>query len=367
MKYSLFIFLIFYFDLIHGQSQGPNSGSVTSNTAIALSNSTTFNRKNVFISDNLYATNTTNLANNLDFSDYLVVNGFGFTIPTNATITGFEVNIERSDVNGKCKDNILSLINSGVITGNNKALNPAWPTTDAVQVYGSATDLWGATWTPADVNNSTFGIAFSWNRTGGGGGNAFAQIDLITIKVYYTQPLPIELLDFNAECLNGNAIISWSTATQSNNDYFTLEKSSNGVDYQKVDSVKGEGNSLIQNNYFVKDDKIFEQLTYYRLKQTDFGGNYTYSNVIALECNLANFDITIHPNPFTSQTLISFNEDQLHTTIKITNNVGKLVKSIFIANRKQIVIEKGDMASGIYFLQITNDSQNVINKKLVIE
>lgn len=53
MKYSLFIFLISYFDLIHSQSQGPNSGSVTSNTAIALSNSTTSNRKNVFISDNL--------------------------------------------------------------------------------------------------------------------------------------------------------------------------------------------------------------------------------------------------------------------------------------------------------------------------
>ena len=367
MKYSLFIFLLLYVYIINGQSQGPNCGSVTSNTSITGSSSTTTNRTNVFASDNLYASNTTNLSSTGNFSDYLVVTGFGFSIPTNATITGFEVNIERSDINGKCKDNILSLIKGGALIGTNKALNPAWPTTDAVQLYGSSADLWGAAWSPTDVNSSALGLAFSWNRTGGGATNAFAQIDLITIKVYYTQPLPVELLGFNVECLNLNGIITWTTATQSNNDYFTLEKSSNGMDFQELYRIKGEVNSLIQNNYSVADDKLFEQLTYYRLKQTDFNGNFTYSKVIVLECNSSNFDITIHPNPFNSQTLISFNKEQINTSIKITNSFSQEIKSIFINNSKQIAIEKGDMAPGIYFVQIINNSQNVINKKVVIQ
>lgn len=367
MKFSLFIFLIFYVYFINGQSQGPNFGSVTSNTVITGSSSATTNRTNVFVSDNLYASNTINLGSTGNFSDYLVVTGFGFSIPTNATITGFEVNIERSDINGKCKDNILSLIKGGALIGTNKALNPAWPTTDDVQLYGSSADLWGAAWTPADVNSSAFGLAFSWNRTGGGSGSAFAQIDLITIKVYYTQPLPVELIAFNTECLNGNVIIRWSTATQNNNDYFTLEKSSNGIDFRVFDSIDGDGNSLIQNNYSLKDDEPFEQLTYYRLKQTDFSGNYTYSQVIALECSLANFDVTIHPNPFNSQTVISFDKEQINTSIKITNSFGQEIKSIFIANSKQIAIEKGNIGPGIYFVQIFNKSQNIINKKVVIQ
>jgi len=79
-----------------------------------------------------------------------------------------------------------------------------------------------------------------------------------------------------------------------------------------------------------------------------------------------NSGITISPNPFTSETTISFNELQKNTTIKIMDAIGKEIKTINFTG-KQLVIEKGEMSKGIYFLQITDEKKNIVNKKIIIQ
>ena len=369
MKNQLFILLILITSLAKSQSQGPFAGSVTMNVPIVGSKSTTINGNNVFTSNNVYGSNTTNLANAGNYSDYLFITGFGFSIPPSSIILGIEVNIERSDLKGKCKDKTVSLLKGGVIVGNNKALSPAWPMSDANQVYGSDSDLWGTTWTAANINSPSFGLAFSWERSGGGALLAFARIDLITIKVEDTAPvtLPIELISFNAECLNGNGVIKWSTATQTNNDYFTIEKSDNAIIFEPLEIVKGEGNSMVKNNYSIIDKNPFiNEPTYYRLKQTDYDGSYTYSNIINIECTQPNIEMSIYPNPFSTQTTISFSKEQNNTPINIIDPLGKVVKTLYLTGR-QLLFEKEDFKSGIYFIQTTDEMNNVIVKKIFIQ
>lgn len=136
---------------------------------------------NASASDNSYATSVLLLG---QVSNYLKATNFGFAIPNDATVTGVTVNVERSSntLNGT-HDSSVKLAVSGATTGNDKAnAGLEWPTSDAVATYGSATDSWGAAWTPALINNSTFGVEVASIADLA----STAQIDYISITVDYT-------------------------------------------------------------------------------------------------------------------------------------------------------------------------------------
>ena len=111
--------------------------------------------------------------------------------------------------------------------------------------------------------------------------------------------------------------------------------------------------------------------TTYVLQQT-ICGTTTYDsikvNIEGVGINELIMDnyITISPNPFTSQTTISFSEPQKNTTIKIMDVVGKEIKTVLFSG-KSLILEKGEMQSGVYFVQITDEKKNVVNKKVVVE
>ena len=144
---------------LNAQTQGPNHASVglTSGAGSNWSNPTY-----ITAADALYA--SVSLGGN-GSSRYLRGQAYGFTIPTGATIDGIEVSIRRqsSSNNGgnSINDVSLQLAKNGTILGSNYATTTDWPTTMAVANYGGATDLWGTTWTPADINNVNFGVALS--------------------------------------------------------------------------------------------------------------------------------------------------------------------------------------------------------------
>ena len=106
-----------------------------------------------------------------------------------------------------------------------------------------------------------------------------------TFKIRATTPLalPIELLDFNGSSKNGYNSLYWSTASETNNDYFSVEKTLDGNNYSIVGVVNGAGNSQILNNYELKDFSVEKVINYYRLKQTDINGNYSYSDIISID------------------------------------------------------------------------------------
>ncbi len=97
-------------------------------------------------------------------SEYLQGTSFGFTIPLNATINGITVSIMRKD-SGPIRDEEVRLLKAGSPVGSNRASSTNWPTSMALATYGSASDLWGTTWTPAEINAGSFGVALSVQNT----------------------------------------------------------------------------------------------------------------------------------------------------------------------------------------------------------
>jgi len=106
-----------------------------------------------------------------------------------------------------------------------------------------------------------------------------------TFKIRATTPisLPIELLSFNGVSKKLYNSLYWSTASESNNDYFTVEKTLDGITYNIVGVINANGNSQVTNNYELKDFSFEKVINYYRLKQTDINGNYTYSDIISID------------------------------------------------------------------------------------
>jgi len=146
---------------------------------------------------NVFSNNSVNTtvqgATGAILSQTLNTTGYGFAIPANATITGFQASIARnrsgSALAGEVQDTSLRLLKAGSPTGDNKgATSTNWPTTKTAADYGGTGDLWGVTWTPAEVNASNFGAAFAIDISAGIIGSRVANVDYITIAVTYTLP-----------------------------------------------------------------------------------------------------------------------------------------------------------------------------------
>ena len=166
-------------------STPPTSGTNdTGYGSIAWSNPT-----NIYASENTRASVT--LAG-LTATNYLSASSFGFSIPSDATIVGITASIERirnGGTTGAARDNVVSMVKGGTVTGDNKAATGTnWPTSEAAATYGSATDLWGTTWTPSDINASNFGLVVAAVGSTAGT-DRVANVDQILINVAYTTPV----------------------------------------------------------------------------------------------------------------------------------------------------------------------------------
>jgi hypothetical protein len=142
------------------------------------------NPGNITASDNSYATAPLSAG---EQTNYLRASNFGFNIPTTATIVGIEVVVERfGGVFGSqagASDTIVRMVKSGTIAGDNKSLGSEYPVFEMTSTFGAATDLWGTTWTPSDINDSTTGVVFSANCPDQ---DSTASVDHVTMTVHYT-------------------------------------------------------------------------------------------------------------------------------------------------------------------------------------
>lgn len=143
---------------------------------------------NAKVSDDAYA----RLSAALDsVSHYLKATNFGFTIPAGSTINGIIVDVEKkTGAASGAVDNSVKIVKGGLISGDEKADLTAWNRSDTYFSYGSASDLWGLSWTADDINASNFGFVLSGKVTLAGTGNEMS-IDHIRITIYYTEAVPV--------------------------------------------------------------------------------------------------------------------------------------------------------------------------------
>lgn len=184
--------------------------------------------------------------------------------------------------------------------------------------------------------------------------------------------LPVELLSFSGKKAGKANLLQWSTASETNNDFFTLEKSKNGIDWSIVKTVSGAGNSTSLMNYRLTDYEPVFPLTYYRLKQTDFDGSFTYSKVIALESTGEGVNIisSLHPNPAKDFFSFTTGEDIYERELSITiyNYLGEQVlsdKLSVVASGQNFTVKTDILPAGIYNVVFQSYSQ-MQSMKLVI-
>lgn len=120
------------------------------------------------------------------------------------------------------------------------------------------------------------------------GTNTLNWVGLSTFSLFggagdYVSPLPIELLYFSAELMDTDVLLSWKTASEKNNDFFTVEKTLDGENYEVIGILDGAGNSISPRTYDLYDFNIQQVINYYRLIQTDYDGNSTYSKLVSVD------------------------------------------------------------------------------------
>ena len=160
-SYGLSVLFIMAFLLGSVQGWGQttvigNPGTGSNDTSVGNSGVAWNNPGNCATNDNVYS--TLFVTNSGNTSNYLKVTNFGFSIPSNATIVGISVAVSRFSDGNNITDNTVKLIKAGSYVGNVTS-TATWPTTETTITYGSSTNLWGQSWTPSDINNSSFGFA----------------------------------------------------------------------------------------------------------------------------------------------------------------------------------------------------------------
>ena len=191
------------------------------------------------------------------------------------------------------------------------------------------------------------------------------QFTLGTINTTQT-PLPIDLISFNASPNDHSSVIlQWQTAAEINNDFFTVERSINGFDWVVVKNIDGAGNSSKIINYKTVDNNPYFGDSYYRLKQTDFDGQFKYSSIKSVKLN-KKFDvkIEIYPNPTSDKIMVVGSKVQL-SEVRIFNMLGLDVSALTTMNNDDastLSIDLSQLVNGIYFVK-TNITAHKVYKK----
>jgi len=177
--------------------------------------------------------------------------------------------------------------------------------------------------------------------------------------------LPIELVSFEAKADGNNVYLSWATSSEINNDFFTTEKSADGSVFIPVEQVEGAGNSNYLITYSSTDRHPFSGTSYYRLKQTDYDGNFTYSEVVAVNIHS---DKTIYSTVNTSTNIVEvmhYSTYKGKSKIRLYDINGREVFHAEVQTRSDenhYELNPGPLAKGYYFITLENDFETVTSR-----
>jgi len=180
---------------------------------------------------------------------------------------------------------------------------------------------------------------------------------------------PIVLTYFGAKSLENAVELTWTTASEENNDYFTLERSSNGLDYHELTRVDGAGNSFEALNYSYQDKNPYQGVSYYRLKQTDYDGTNETFKVVAVEFYGKATAVKV------MQTLGGGNELLIHNNLDEENIAyiydmtgrGGMIGSLKVGEN-YIDLNQLNAQSGMYTLRVVNVlGKTLATQKFVVQ
>jgi hypothetical protein len=185
-----------------------------------------------------------------------------------------------------------------------------------------------------------------------------------------SNPLPVTLLSFEGRSLGSDVVLNWITTSEFNNSGFVVERSIDGRNFERVTFVAGQINSRTRVAYQSIDEMAFRtaasNVLYYRLRQVDVDGSFTYSNVVRVSQNDRNgAEINVQPNPFTGITNVVIASPEANDyTIRITDVQGKLIAQRALQVEKGLntvsLTELDNVVPGVYFIQVQGAESKLI-------
>ncbi len=254
-----------------------------------------------------------------------------------------------------------------------------------IQVFFGANDL-VTDGNAITVIKNTYTATTSWIDIGGTGGPAYAGGANLTGSITSTSTptafnsfstfaigfrvmtiLPVTLLDFTAQANNDHVDLLWTTTNETKNSFFTIEKSKDGVQFESVKKINTQavnGNSQGSLKYTAQDLNPYIGRNYYRLKQTDIDGNYTYSTIVLVSFQ-NNQAVSVYPNPSTGNIYIK----GLNTNTTQTewyDISGRIVLNQTVSVNNGMVKLNTNLANGVYVLKYTTGNDSWNTQKIII-
>lgn len=180
-------------------------------------------------------------------------------------------------------------------------------------------------------------------------------------------PLPVELTNSNLSCNSKEVEITWSTASETNNDYFQIEYSKDGTSWERVAKVNGSGNTSDSQDYKVRLENNNPGISYYRLSQTDYDGTTEMLNTFSADCSDKK-EFLVYPNVASDYVNIQTPENITNGELQLVSTIGQLQTLDF----DQTSLNGGrlnltDLKGGVYFLRFVDKGGKTWVKKLMVE
>jgi PKD repeat protein len=294
--------------------------------------------------------------------------------PVSASASTFGIRFVNNDPNSQGYNRSLKDPSLGVI-------NPLWyqritriagtAVTDIKLYYDNVADGVTSFATNLMTEWGPYGAPVQWNDLGlvsntGAGSPALSSVTKGSWNIFSTEnfniapqsiPLPVELIQFSAVCENQNVKIIWTTFSEVNNDFFVVEKSEDGKNFEPVDQVKGNGTTSEEHEYESLDE-VQAETVYYRLMQKDFDGTVSYSDQIPVNCkqNGLHEIIGIYPNPSHTSINVDLNLTESGAIkVILSNAIGEMVmgKEMTMKNGFQkFTLDLTSLPPGVYQLNL---------------
>lgn len=270
--------------------------------------------------------------------------GFNYDVTFSYTITTVGTNSCYNDVIG-----FQPMINCNGTNSGYYSINVAAPTVGSPPVNSSVTGtLTTSTNQYSSGNDCTTATPVSLN------------CNSLQITIYgpglssTTYPcsfstLPITLTDFLALYTDEKVILKWVTVSEKDNARFDVERSSDGVTWEVIHSQAGSGTNTVLKTYLAEDRYFLKGVNYYRLKQTDRDGRFSYSPIATTNTHMHSGSMRVFPNPFTSCFTLE-SDDTFTKQVAICNSLGQTVYNGTMETR--LLADLSTEPSGIYFIKI---------------
>jgi len=200
-------------------------------------------------------------------------------------------------------------------------------------------------------------------------------------KISFASFLPVELITFESKIIESSVLLSWSTATELNNNGFAIQRSSESESWHTIGFVTGHGTTQVKNNYSFTDvnvNSVIGDNIKYRLKQNDFNGTSSYSNEITISKNSIPNGFALqqnYPNPFNGGSVIKFSiPESAIVSLVLYDITGKEVKMLLSCNlsagQHQISIGSKDfekLSSGVYLYKLSAPGFSAVKKMVFLK